>query len=261
VAHSLSPDIHRRFAEQTDQRLDYQRMDVSPEAYRKFWNGPGRALAGANITLPLKQLAHDLLEYRSEAAAQAGAVNTIIRRPDGSLLGDNTDGTGLVRDLQHNLNRPIDGRRLLVIGAGGAAAGVLGPLLACSPAELVLANRSIDRAIDLSRRFELKPVALDGLEELGRFDGIIHASAAGHGRAGLRLPGSLADPASWCYDLSYGSAARPFMSWALARGAAADDGLGMLVEQAAESFRLWRDVRPDTGPVIEALRAGTGATL
>ncbi len=254
VAHSLSPQIHAQFARQTGERVDYAAIDVPPEAFADFWRtGPGRGLAGANVTLPLKGLARDLVDQLSERAAEAAAVNTIIRLDQHRLRGDNTDGIGLVRDLER-LEWPLGGRRLLVIGAGGAARGILRPLLDRGPASLTIANRTPARAIALAARFgsELVPCALTELGAAGRFDGVIHASAAGHA-VGLELPATLADKDSWCYDLSYGHAARGFVTWARAAGARTAEGLGMLVEQAAESFFLWRGVRPDPAPVHRLL--------
>ena len=259
VAHSLSPRLHQAFARQTGKPLSYLAIDVPPGQFEDFWqNGVGRHLAGANITLPLKQAACALASELSEAARRAGAVNTLKRKADGSLYGDNTDGFGLVADLVDKLSKPLGqvltGKRLLLLGAGGAARGVLGPLLAQGPREVLVANRAADRAQQLAALFsELGPVgsvALEDLEEAGSFDCIINASAAGHAGTAASLPPRLLGPRGWCYDLSYGAAARAFMAQAQAAGCQQGwDGLGMLIEQAAASFELWFGVRPETLPL------------
>ncbi len=255
IAHSLSPRIHAAFARQTGQAMDYRAIDVAPEGFIEFWRrGEGRELAGANVTLQLKGLACELVDELSRRAAAAAAANTIVRLRDGRLAGDNTDGVGLVRDLER-LEWPVAGRRLLIVGAGGAARGILGPLLECSPKAVTIANRTRSRAVALAARFGqgIRTCGLDELTAAGRFDGVIDASAAAHGEQ-LRLPESLVGAGSWCYDLSYGPAAREFVDWAHAAGAGTvADGLGMLIEQAAESFHLWRGVRPDPDPVRRRL--------
>lgn len=255
IAHSLSPRIHALFARQTGQAMEYRAIDVAPEGLTEFWRrGAGRELAGANVTVPLKALVCELVDERSARAALAGAVNTVVRLDDGRLAGDNTDGVGLVRDLQR-LGWPVGGRRLLIVGAGGAARGILGPLLERSPDSVTIANRNRSRAVALATRFGHGILArsLSELTRAGRFDGVIDASAAGPDDP-LRLPDSLVDAGSWCYALNYGTAAAAFVEWARAAGAgAAADGLGMLVEQAAESFYLWRGVRPDPEPVRHRL--------
>lgn len=259
VAHSLSPRLHQAFAAQTGQHLSYLAIDLPAEQFDDFWqSGAGRQLAGANITLPLKQAACDLSTQLSERARRAGAVNTLKRQADGSLYGDNTDGVGLVTDLLEKLsshsNPALTGARLLLLGAGGAARGVLGPLLAQRPTEILIANRTADRALSLAAQFAdlgvVGAIKLEALDEAGSFDGIINASAAGHSGAAANLPTTLREPRGWCYDLSYGAAARPFLDQAQAAGCQSSwDGLGMLVEQAAASFELWCGVRPETAPL------------
>jgi len=256
VAHSLSPRLHQAFAAQTGVRLSYLAMDVPPGQFADFWQqGLGRHLAGANITLPHKQAACELADSLTDRARRAAAVNTLKRQSDGSLLGDNTDGIGLVTDLKEKLDdlagSPLAGCRLLLLGAGGAARGVLGPLLDQQPVELVIANRTLGRAQQLAAEFAdlgaVKSIALDALETAGAFDGIINASAAGHAGVAANLPPTLRRPDGWCYDLSYGAAARPFLDQAQAVGCKRNwDGLGMLVEQAAASFQLWLDRCPET---------------
>jgi shikimate dehydrogenase len=260
IAHSKSPRIHTLFAEQTGQDLEYSAILVEPghfvEAVAAFHARGGR---GLNITVPFKQDAWTLASRRSERAERAGAVNTLVLEESGEHFGDNTDGAGLVRDLLHNHGSGIEGRRLLLVGAGGAARGVLEPLLDERPALLVIANRTPGKAVDLARRFcELGRVEGGGFDALEgqTFDLVINATAAGLSGTVPDLPASVVGAGTWCYDMMYADEPTAFVRWSTARGAArALDGLGMLVEQAAESFCLWRGVRPDTAPVIAALRA------
>lgn len=257
VAHSRSPEIHARFARATGETLVYERLLVEPgdfaRAAREFFAAGGR---GANVTLPFKVDAFDFAQERTQRAAQAGAVNTLAAR-DGLVLGDNTDGAGLVRDLTANLGLALAGSRILLVGAGGAARGVVGPLLALGPALLVIANRTRARADELARAFEPGgPVRSAGFADMGRgFDLVVNAtSSSTHGEP-LELPAEVFAPGATAYDMAYGAAARAFLDRARAAGARASDGLGMLVEQAAESFHLWRGKRPETAGVIAALRA------
>ena len=254
IAHSLSPRIHALFAEQTRQPLLYGALDVTPERLRssvqEFFAGGGR---GLNVTIPHKQAVMTLIERLSPRAERAGAINTIALESGQRLFGDNTDGVGLVRDLTGNLQLSLHQRRILLLGAGGAARGVIGPLLAESPRELVLANRTTERARGLadawSKSGSVRAVALDALDT-SRFDLIINATPA--------APAAAAKVATEvvCYDMVYGMAESAFLRWARHSGAARRyDGLGMLVEQAAESFRIWRGVQPSTAAVLDALRA------
>ncbi len=259
IAHSLSPEIHHAFARATGESISYQTIDVSPEQFDDFWrHGEGRELRGANITLPLKVLARDLADRLSPAARETGSVNTLIPIRNG-WYGDTTDGIGLIRDLDR-LGWSLAARRILIIGAGGAGRGIAFPVARSGPRELVIANRTADRAQqladDLGRTgLTARGCGLDELQNLEPVDGLLHASAAGHGGQ-LQLPVSLLQVRTWCYDLSYGEAAQPFMRWAREAGATrVSDGLGMLVEQAAESFFLWRGVRPETAPVLAMLLA------
>lgn len=260
IAHSKSPRIHRLFAEQTGQDLSYEAilapLEGFAETVRRFQAEGGK---GLNVTVPFKQEAWALAEERSAAAERAGAVNTLSLGGDGRIRGDNTDGVGLVRDLTRNHGLTLSGRRLLILGAGGAARGVLQPLLQAEPAEVFIANRTAEKAEALAAEFadERIPLAGGGFEALAgrRFDLIINATAAGLAGELPPLPGSCLAEGAWCYDMLYGPEPTAFVRWARAQGAAgAVDGLGMLVEQAAESFFIWRGVRPRTGPVIEALR-------
>jgi shikimate dehydrogenase len=258
IAHSKSPHIHAAFARQTGQRLEYGRLLGSLEDFpgdvRAFVADGGR---GLNVTLPFKEEAWALLADRSPRAEAAGAVNTIIVLDDGRLRGDNTDGVGLVRDLEDNHGYGLGGRRVLLLGAGGAARGVLGALLEAAPAALTIANRTAHKAVDLARAAADERVDGCGLDGLGgrSFDLIVNATSSGLDGDVPELPDGLVADGGWTYDMVYGDVPTPFCRWAEAQGAArALDGLGMLVEQAAESFRLWRGVRPETGPVIADLR-------
>lgn len=263
IAHSKSPAIHAMFAQQTGQDIRYTAILVEPgkfpEALDEFQQGGGK---GLNITVPFKQEAWQQAHERSARAERAGAVNTLVLRADGTRYGDNTDGFGMVRDLRQNHGATIAGRRVLVLGAGGAVRGVLGPLLAEQPARLVIANRTPDKAVELAQLFaDAGPVAGCGFDALvGQpFDLIINGTAASLQGEVPPLPPAVLAAGGWCYDMMYGAEPTPFLRWALAHGAAkALDGLGMLVEQAAESFYLWRGVRPATAPVIEALQRSLG---
>jgi shikimate dehydrogenase len=263
IAHSKSPRIHTLFAEQTGQGLCYEAVlvpeDGFAEAVARFQRDGGR---GLNVTVPFKQQAWELVDERSPRAALAGAVNTIDLRAGGRRFGDNTDGVGLVRDLTVNNGVILEGREVLVLGAGGAVRGVLGPLLEQRPARLVIANRTPARALELAQLFaDLGPVQGGGFPELAgqRFDVVINGTAASLQGEVPPLPDDLLRPGAACYDMMYGDGPTAFVAWAQAHGAAqALDGLGMLVEQAAESFLLWRGVRPDTAPVIAALRSELG---
>jgi shikimate dehydrogenase len=264
IGHSQSPRIHSLFAEQTGQDLKYEARDVDlPQfeaAVRAFLGAEGGR--GLNCTLPLKEAAWRLADSLSDRARRAQAVNTLALRPDGSLFGDNTDGAGLLRDLMHRLGVIVRNGRILVVGAGGAARGILAPLLGESPTAVVIANRTVERARtlagDFSDRGSVLAVSFDELP--GRhFDLVINASAASLSGDLPPLPEDLLAPGACCYDLAYGTEPTPFLRWGQARGARISaDGLGMLVEQAAEAFELWRGVRPDSRSVIERLSEERG---
>jgi len=260
IAHSKSPRIHGLFARQTGQDLVYEAMDVEPgrfaAAVSEFRADGGR---GLNVTVPFKEEAWALAGQRSSRAERAGAANTLVLDGERPIFGDNTDGLGLVRDLTVNQGVALEGRRLLLVGAGGAARGVLEPLLEQRPALLVIANRTPEKAVELARLFcDLGHVEGCGFPALEgqRFDLVINATAAGlHGEV-PPLPADVVAEGGWCYDMMYGSGPTAFVRWARQQGIDhAVDGLGMLVEQAAESFRIWRGVRPLSAPVIAALRA------
>ena len=260
VAHSKSPLIHRLFAEQTGQDMAYGTLlaplDGFAETTRHFFAEGGK---GLNVTVPFKAEAFVLADTCSPRAAQASAVNTLGIDADGRIWGDNTDGVGLVRDLRDALGLTLSERRLLVLGAGGAACGILGPLLGEGPRELVVANRTAAKAAALADRFRcLGPVRGCGLADLfgiGAFDLILNATSASLSEALPVLPLGLVATDTVCYDLAYGSEPTAFMRWGQAQGAArTEDGLGMLIEQAAVAFERWRGVHPDTTRVREILR-------
>lgn len=261
IAHSKSPQIHAAFARQTGQDLVYEALlapvDGFAQTVADFRARGGR---GVNVTVPFKLEAFALADRHSPRAHAAGAVNTLAFEADG-ILGDNTDGAGLVRDLGVNLNFPLAGRRILLLGAGGATRGVLLPLLDSGPASLTIANRTVGKAEALAALFAARAgaavVDACGFDALAgrRFDLVINATAASLADELPPLPPGLYAEDALAYDMMYGRGPTRFMHAALADGAArAADGLGMLVEQAAESFTLWRGVRPDSGPVLAALR-------
>jgi shikimate dehydrogenase len=264
VGHSKSPLIHAAFARQTRQDMEYGRMLAPLDAFRgtveEFRRAGGK---GLNVTLPFKLEAFQLATRRSQPAVDAEAVNVLSFADDG-ITGDNTDGIGLVRDIEANLGFPIAGKRVLLMGAGGAARGTVGPLLAARPATLAVANRTPDKAQQLVRRFgadrRLPDVALraGSYDECAgmSFDLVINATSASLNDAVPELPSGVFAPGSLAYDMMYGKGLTPFLRFAQCQGAARlADGLGMLVEQAAESFFIWRGIRPDTRPVIEQLQS------
>lgn len=261
VAHSQSPFIHAQFAAQTGQAIDYGRIDCGADGFeravREFAAG---GAGGCNVTVPFKFEAAALAATRTARAQLAGAANT-LRFDAGGWLADNTDGCGLLRDIEGNAGFELAGRRVLLIGAGGAGAGVLGPLLGAQPRELVLVNRSPARATALAERharaaqtagvqLRVAPIEAPGTA----FDLVINASASSLQGAAVPVPDEVIGAGALAVDLMYGRAAQGFLDWAAQRGARGRDGLGMLVEQAAEAFFVWRGVRPDSAPVLQALR-------
>ncbi len=266
VAHSLSPRIHATFARETGIGLRYEAIDASldafPDALAAFVAAGG---AGANVTLPLKEAAFALSATTTERARRAGAVNTLVRGDDGRWHGDNTDGAGLVRDLTERRRLDLRQRRTLLIGAGGAARGIAPSLLDAGVGELFIVNRTPERADALADTLgqpgRVHARYLSDLPALGDFGLLINATSAARGGQLPQLPMSLLSPRCTAVDLSYGEASIPFLAWARAHGAhEAVDGLGMLVEQAAESFALWHGVRPHTDDVYAELH-GRQATL
>jgi shikimate dehydrogenase len=262
ISHSKSPVIHGWFARQTNQSLTYDAVEIAPEALaQRLGELHAQGVRGCNVTLPHKQAVAKLCESVTERAQLAGAVNTLVRTETG-WAGDNTDGEGFANDLDR-LGIVIGGRRVLVLGAGGATRGILGPLLAARPSYLVVSNRNPWKPEELAEAFKAHGtvvprthVALKG----DRYDVIINATSAGHDGALPILPGALLAEGGDCYDLSYGAASQPFCNWARSQKAArSSDGLGMLVEQAASSFERWRGVRPQTAPVLAELRRQMGS--
>ena len=265
VAHSWSPFIHGIFAKETGQSMVYRLYDFTPEEFRDrvvdFFQGGGR---GLNVTLPHKVAAVEVATELTPRAARAQAVNTLALQGDGRLLGDNTDGAGLVRDLCDNFNVVITRRRILIIGAGGATRGVVAPLMALEPLELVIANRTAEKARTLAGDFhDLGPVSGVGFPYIpgGAFDVIINATSASLSGDVPDIPVGVIGEDTVCYDMAYGRADTAFIQWAVQHGCThALQGWGMLVEQAAESFRVWRGVRPPTGPVLTALKERAART-
>ncbi|MDX2421170.1 MAG: shikimate dehydrogenase [Amphritea sp.] len=261
IKHSKSPLIHKAFAQQLDQDLEYHSVLVPEDGFNLAVDNflsPESNGKGLNITVPFKEQAWQKAEWHSERAKLAGAVNTLYRNAAGQLCGDNTDGLGLVADITRNNGGEIRGKDLLILGAGGAVRGVLEPILAHQPARLVIANRTVARAEALAELFSgLGQIEVCSFAELQgqQFDLVINGTAASLQGEVPPLPDDLLRDGAWCYDMMYGAEITPFNRWAKAHGAAkAIDGLGMLVEQAAESFSIWRGVRPDTSELIQELR-------
>ena len=265
VAHSRSPAIHARFAELTGQAMDYCRLLAPLDGFSgalQHWIASGAS--GCNVTVPFKFEAFDMASTATERAQLAEAANT-LRFGAAGIEVDNTDGIGLVNDIQNNAGVSLAGRSILLLGAGGAAAGVLGPLLAAGPRRIVLANRTHARAVELVARHtqhpslqkllqktELLAQKLHGLE--ADFDVIVNATASSLGGTAMTLSPRLIKPSGLAYDMMYGQAAQGFLYWASAAGAVPRDGLGMLAEQAAESFLFWRGVRPPSTQVLREMR-------
>ena len=261
VAHSLSPRIHGAFAGQYGEALSYEAIELPVDDFAGGVAGLQReGYRGLNVTVPFKRDAWELCDSLSGRARTAGAVNTLQLHPDGRIEGDNTDGVGLVRDLTDNLGVDIGGRQVLILGAGGAVRGVLEPLLALSPEHLTIANRTLQRAQALAQDFnafgKIRAVAYNQLNSDG-YHLIINATAAGLSNQVPPIPPAVLDPASVCYDMMYNlKSPTAFVEWARQQGVCNSyDGLGMLVEQAAEAYALWRGRRPDTARVLSMLRA------
>jgi shikimate dehydrogenase len=265
VEHSRSPWIHARFAALTGETLDYGRRRIElggfAEGLAAFRADPAGTARGCNVTVPFKFDARDAAQRLSERAALAEAVNTLSFRDDG-VHGDNTDGVGLVNDIQRNAGVPIAGRDVLLIGAGGGASGVLGPLLAAGARRVVVANRTLAKAITLVQRhaaLALEHHASIEAQELhtvdGNFDIVVNASASSLSGGAVPVAASVLKPGTLAVDMMYGPAAAGFLDWARAHRAVPRDGLGMLVEQAAEAFAIWRGVRPPAAQVLAELRA------
>lgn len=261
IAHTLSPTIHAMFAHQQGLDITYQAIDAAPEAFvqavRAFFDDGGR---GANVTLPHKRAAFELADRHSRAATRVGTANVLTPDGDGGLAAHNTDGDGMVRDLTERHQVDLRGHEALLLGAGGAAHGVAWALLDAGVERLTIVNRTPEAATALADRLGEPARARSrywkDLDNIGSFDLIVNATSAGVRGDTLSLPFSLAGARALCYDLSYGTAATGFLAWAHAAGARyAFDGLGMLVETAADAFELWHGKRPDTEPVYRELRA------
>jgi shikimate dehydrogenase len=255
VSHSRSPEIHQIFGKQLGIALKYEAVQVdSGGLLQAIRNLQARDYVGLNITVPYKQKAYELADILSERARVATAVNTILFEADESIFGDNTDGTGLVRDLKSNLNQDLQDLRLLIIGAGGAVRGVLAPLLLSKPSSLVVANRTFDRAVFLENTFsdygKIRALRFDELSGK-EFDLVINGTTSSLTDERLNLPDNLFASGSLAYDMMYGSTRTSFLDWAQEQGAdRVSDGFGMLVEQAADSFELWHGERPNTLPAL-----------
>jgi shikimate dehydrogenase len=263
VAHSQSPWIHARFAELTGEPVDYGRrlvpLDGFIEGVQAFRAEGGR---GCNVTVPFKFDAAHLATRPSARALLAGAANVLRFEAGDVIAADNTDGIGLVRDIEQNARRPLAGCRVLLVGAGGAASGALGPLLEAGPRRIVLANRTrakaqalVDRHAEVARSQGVTLTAT-GLDDVtGSFDVVINGTATSLSGSGVPVPAAVLKPGALACDMMYGPAAQGFLDWARAHGAVPRDGLGMLVEQAAEAFLFWRGVRPPSARVLDELRA------
>ncbi len=258
VSHSLSPQIHALFAEQTGQKLQYDTTDIKPENLAKefaaFFASGGR---GMNVTVPHKAAVHDLVDELTARAKLAGAVNTVTT-DSGLLIGDNTDGEGLVRDLANNLKVKLGRSRILILGAGGATQGIVPALLERNPQVIAIANRTPEKATAIAERFSsqgtIEGCGYDAIDS-EPWDLVIHGTSAGLGGGLPEFNTVVIGADTVCYDLSYAKEDTPFVALAKSLGCAnCHDGLGMLVEQAAAAFELWRGVRPLTQPVIEAIR-------
>jgi len=255
IAHSKSPDIHHAFAEQTQQTIQYQKrlapLEGFAAAVQAFWAEGGK---GANVTVPFKHEAFELADELSDLARRAGAVNTLEVMADGRIKGHNTDGLGLLRDLTANIGADLAGKRVLLLGAGGAAKGVVQPLLAAQPAKLIISNRTKQKGLVLAQEFaDLGFTCATGFDELKDkpFDVVINATAASlAGEVPPINPGVIAAH-TVCYDMMYSAEPTAFLAWCAEQGATQlHDGIGMLIEQAAEAFSIWRGVRPDTATLI-----------
>ena len=258
VSHSRSPVIHRLFALQTEQDMQYELLQVAPDkldtAVSQFRRTGGK---GLNVTVPHKQAVLRFVDEMSARADAAGAVNTLAFRDEG-VFGDNTDGVGLLRDLTVNLGLDLEGKNVLILGAGGATRGIVGPLLEARPRSLWIANRTLDKAEALALQFgnngPVSACQFDRVPASEPYDLIINATSAGLRGETPPYPEAAVSDKTFCYDLSYGLNPTPFSIWARKHGASHSVmGWGMLVEQAAESFQIWRGVRPDTAPVLKQM--------
>ncbi len=258
INHSKSPLIHAEFAKNTQQDLQYTAIEIAVDGFQSGLKQlQTEGFKGINITVPFKEIAWKTITNKSDYAERAGAINTVKFNDDGTLYGDNTDGIGLCRDLTDNHHLILNNKRILLLGAGGAARGVIEPLLSYSPSELVIANRTASKAHDLADVFSnfgnIKGLGYD--EVSGQFDVVINATSASLQGKVPPLPDDLLNDEAYCYDMMYSDSDTAFITWAKQHGAAKTiDGLGMLVEQASEAFRVWRGIKPDTQPIIQKLK-------
>jgi shikimate dehydrogenase len=257
VLHSKSPTIHSAFAKQTKQHLHYTAIEVPLGSFQQqvmqFQSENGK---GLNVTVPFKQQAFELVTQHSDRALQARSVNTIKFLSDGSLFGDNTDGLGLICDIMQHHHYRLENKRILILGAGGVARGILSPILEQNPLAVIIANRTLTKAQRLAIEFaplgQINAMPFSQLES--NYDLIIHCLSLGHESGFDYLPDSIITKSTFCYDVKYGQELTPFLKWAQEKGAEKlADGTGMLVEQAAEAFYIWRGVRPATKSVIALL--------
>ena len=263
IAQSLSPAIHRAFAQQCGLNIDYRTIEANSDSF------PGEVMAlarqggrGCNITAPFKHAAWKLARQCSDNAQRAQAANTLVFESPGEWYADSTDGMGLVNDLKSGANTDLKGARICLLGAGGAAAGVLAALLACDPELIVLANRTLERARKLTESHadlgEIAPCIPAELQNEAPFDLFINATSLGHRGQSPVLSSDWLNPDALCYDMNYGTAAEPLRAVCREHGIPYSDGLGMLVGQAALSFTLWTGETPDTGAVLDQLRSTPG---
>lgn len=259
IEHSKSPDIHLLFADQTGEQLNYEKIladeDKFSQVVSEFFTNGGK---GLNVTVPFKNDACEFVDELTEYAKNAGAVNTIFKNEHGKYIGANTDGIGLLRDLKKTLRIPIANKKILIVGAGGATQGIVEPLLNENPAELIIANRTVNKADTIAEQFKdfgnVKSCALNEIPNQP-FDLVLHATSAGLQGNNVELPVEIIGPNTCCYDLLYSEQDTPFMQWARSHNAEkVVDGFGMLLEQAAEAFYLWRGMRPDTGMAYHYFR-------
>lgn len=260
IQHSLSPLIHNLFAKQTQQEMSYKPILVEPNglalALKTFQSQQGK---GLNITSPFKQQAFNLVDQASDRAQRAKAINTIQFLENGQSLGDNTDGLGFLRDITINKRFSLQNKQILILGAGGAARAILKPLFTEKPKQITIANRTENKAHWLAEEFSdlgnIRPSSLPQLKG-SLFDLIINATSASLLNENIELPDNLLNPQAFCYDMTYSKTLTPFLLWAKSQGAAQyEDGLGMLIEQAAESFYIWRNIKPDTSLILKQLKS------
>jgi shikimate dehydrogenase len=256
ITHSLSPQIHALFAEQTNQDMQYEGIELPITSFEtRVWQLFKDGYSGFNVTVPFKTDAFDFVDEMTDRAKRARAVNTLKKLDNDRVFGDTTDGVGLLNDLTENLNWSLNDKNIVILGAGGAVRGVLEPMIAADPKSIQVANRTLKKAEELADDFpEIMPCTFDELS--GTIDILINGTSASLSGRVPPVDESLINPDTRCYDMMYGKTPTAFLQWAQAQGAThCADGLGMLVGQAADSFEIWRGIRPNTRPVIEALRA------